>query len=455
MPTLKRQKSDGTWEFLQLVGQEYTELFDGATSNATPNTLIKRDADGRARVAAPDNDADIATKNYVDSKTAIVGVEWNQANDVLYRYNVFTRAQFDTISPWQDMRRCMVEDDGSINYYIDPDDPTKIGEVINTGTYTTGAASDHTGTHGQVMVYVPKFYYKSSKVGNVYTWEISNTLLDGFAIHPVFVSNTVEKDYFLFSAFEGNVSSNVMRSISGVQPSTSTNVTGAIANFRTYAQARNPDPTPEGWVATSGWQQQLFNQTCAIQLLYLVEYANFDSQSTIGKGVVDIASGTVNHSINTGGTISLGNTSGMASGTDGVVSISYRGIENFWGNIWKWVDGLNIKADYNPWIADYGYVSDTFTTPYVNTGLTLPSTSDSYISNILFNGLDYSFLPSAVGGSSSTYLKDNYWVTTSNRVARFGGRWHHGVRAGAFCWNLDNASGGSSRSLGGRLLFVP
>ena len=77
-----------------------------------------------------------------------------------------------------------------------------------------------------------------------------------------------------------------------------------------------------------------------MQYLFYIEYASLNSQTALGRGVCDIADdGATNMSLVTGATGILGNLSGSAPGTDGKVSISYRGIENPWGNVWKWVDG--------------------------------------------------------------------------------------------------------------------
>jgi hypothetical protein len=260
----------------------------------------------------------------------------------------------------------------------------------------------------------------------------------GYSVHPAFVTDGVTRDKIYMSAFEGNVASSTLRSISGVKPSTSTNVAGTIVNFRTYAQARG-----------TGWQIQTYRATQAIQALYLVEYADFDTQTTIGRGYVDAASGSANESINTGATISLGNASGSASGgTDGLRAISYRGIENFWGNIRKWVDGLNIEGNNKAYIANESFASDTFTSPYVLEG-TLSSTN-GFVTNILFP----EFLATAVGGSSTSHLHDEYFQNTGNRVANFGGDWFSGSSTGAFRWDLNDVSSGSFRSIGSRLQIL-
>jgi hypothetical protein len=397
--------------------------------------------------------SEIVSTNITTDLEPEYGVQWTQSTDTVVRLDDavgLSQSDFNTIEPWASMRRCMVNNDKTINYYIDPADPDDIGEVVNTGSYTTGDPADYTGGDGQVMVEIPKFYYKTAEPSSgVYQWYISMGDLSGYSVHPAFVTDGVTRDKIYISAFEGNLTSDNIttadyRSISGVKPSTAQDTSGGntangtIAQFRAAAQRRG-----------TGWQIQTYRATQAIQALYLVEYADFDTQTTIGRGYVDAASGSGNESINTGATISLGNASGSASGgTDGLRAISYRGIENFWGNINKWVDGLNIEGNYKAYIANESFASDTFTSPYVLEG-TLSSTN-GFVTNILFP----EFLATAVGGSSTSHLHDDYIQNTGNRVALCGGSWARGSSAGGFFWRLFFASSASARSFGSRLQIL-
>ncbi|MGL5691605.1 MAG: hypothetical protein ACRDD8_12415, partial [Bacteroidales bacterium] len=206
-----------------------------------------------------------------------------------------------------------------------------------------------------------------------------------------------------------------------------------------------------------GWEQQDFTSVSAIQLLYLIEYANTDSQTRIGQGVVSLASGTGNESLITGQTSVLGNTSGMKAGeVNGKCSVSYRGIENFWGNIWKFVDGINIEGkglNVN-WIANQNgnYVNNTSTGQY--RGINLSKTS-GYVDRIGYvDELDYSFMPTRSTGSSSKPVNDYFYQNSSYNgflIARLGGSWDSGSAAGCFCWYADNAASARYRAFGARL----
>ena len=108
-----------------------------------------------------------------------------------------------------------------------------------------------------------------------------------------------------------------------------------------------------------------------------------NSQTAIGEGVVDKASGEGNESEITGATTLLGNASGMAAGTNGLVSITYRGEENFWGNIWKFTDGMNIYCDiansvHDLYVADNTFAESTQASPYANAGITLATRTDMF-----------------------------------------------------------------------------
>jgi hypothetical protein len=396
---------------------------------------------------------------YVDT----LGVEWVSSNtspalrridENAYPFSMglFGGSTWFQLHPtYSNMRRCNVADNGTVN------------------AYHGDAAFAYDGSNGQVMVRVPKFWYKSYNSGTTFRWWISPVAKSGFSVHPAFIRDGVEHDEFYFSAFEGcaydvsgsayitndgavdfaTTTGDKLSSIAAAKPmSGKNNVAFYIANARVIAQNRG-----------SGWEQQTFNMTCAIQLLYLIEYANYDSQTMIGRGVVDITDdGSTNMSVNTGftagsgaGGVDLGNDTGSNSTSK---SISYRGIENFWGNIWGFVDGINVKADYNPWIADYDYVSDTFTGPYVDTGLTLVN-GDGYVSNIAYGaGCNYGWLPSAVSGSSSTYLCDQYYRAAGNKIALFGGYWSVVLGGGAFCWYVNCVSSIVDRTIGARLTFI-
>jgi hypothetical protein len=151
----------------------------------------------------------------------------------------------------------------------------------------------------------------------------------------------------------------------------------------------------------------------------------------------------------TGGCDGLGNASGSADGSKGnKVSVSYRGLEDLWGNVWEFVDGINIKnrsadsideIEAQPYVADHGFASNEFAEPYQPSGITLPS-GNGYVKDFACSAAaDWLLMPSAAGETgtgSSTYIPDYFYQnwngSTTDKVALVGGRWNTGPTAGLF-----------------------
>lgn len=375
------------------------------------------------------------------------GVRWNETLDTWTRLGQnrsFTN--FNNVFPYNKIKRCNVADDGTVNAYYG--DPTFIED----------------GTNGQVMVEYLKTYFKYLNYvdgSNTYhEWWISETLLAGFKIHPAFNYGVgVTKDKMYTSAYEGSIydtsagvhlladeqiadftptTGDKLSSIKGAKPCSGLTQALSIVNSRILAKNRGT-----GWGLWNG------NQVAFVQHLFIIEYASFNPQDKIGLGVVNKASGTANESEITGATSFLGNTTGRQSGTDGLTSVTYRGLENMWGNIWLWVDGINIQADNKLWVntTNINMVSDSYATPYSLVG-TLSNTN-GYVSKIF--GTEYGLFATENTGSSTTRLHDYYYQSTGNRVASLGGGWSDGSTAGFACWRLDTSSGSRGRNVGSRL----
>lgn len=223
---------------------------------------------------------------------------------------------------------------------------------------------------------------------------------------------------------------------------------GTRANFRAAAKNRG-----------TGWRQMDFYLLSAIQLLYLVEYGSFYSQSMIGAGITNVGDWATYNDYNpinvTGQSNSIGNvTTNTAGGSTGAAEVgkylSYRGIENWFGHIWKWEDGFNINSNVS-------YVSNTDTqfaddtaTNYTALGVTLAN-ADGYQATLAQIGSG--FLPLTVGASSTTKITDYYWQNSGWRVALFGAAADDGASAGAFAYYLNDNSGDLYRYISGRLCF--
>ena len=406
-------------------------------------------------------------KGYIGyTSNDIYGIEVDIPNNTIVRLagavGKSAGVGFDNVKTFGGRRRCNLADDRTVlAYYGD-------------------AGYKEDGTNGQVMVEQPKFYYKRVPLvlepiqdGTGYhlrKWRdyVSDYPKAGFKVHPAFIRDGVEYDKIYYPAYEGSIydtsagaylladeqiadfNADKLSSIVGAKPASGLSQNLTIVNTRKLANNRG-----------EGWQQIDIIAHYAEVLLMSIEYATFDEQTAIGQGVVTFADDAAsNMAVNTGATSFLGNASGMAPGTNGKVSISYRGRENGWGNIWKWNDGLNIecKGIHEAYWADSNFVSDIKTEPYKPCGFTLAKTN-GYISAIGYHqDCDFMYIPSETLGASNRPLNDYFYQNNEYNgflVAPLGGDWNSGSHAGACCLYARSSSGTRSRAVGGGLLCVP
>ena len=417
----------------------------------------------------------------------VLGITMDYKNKTCTRIagakNLTAGADFDKFSMYGGRKRCNVSDGGTINDYYGDE----------------GYTED--GSNGQVMVYQPKFYYlvcpleyDRQETGYGYhlrkaNYYISETQRAGFKLHPAFYDkNGNEVDYILMSAYEGciydtsanaylkndeqvmDASKDKFSSIAGARPATGVSQNLTRPNIEQMAKNRG-----------EGWHSLGIKTASMEQLLMIVEMGMMNLQTAIGQGVVNLpwttgSDTTSSYAGATGSTASLGNGTGRATKTttyeggkateytvDGKTSICYRGVENFWGNIWKFAYGINFYCEVGkPFLGyvckDFNYAESKKTDNYENIGFALPS-ENGYVSAMGYSTkYDWLFLPSEVKGNSSLPVGDYYYQNNTwdeYRIARLGGIWGSGSIAGGFCWGLVNGVGGRDRSIGGRLVYVP
>lgn len=401
----------------------------------------------------------------------IFGVEVDFVNKKFTRLsgavNRTPGAAFDSINAFGGRKRCNVADDGTVTAYYG-----------DSGYTTTG--KNAAGTPVQVMVEQPKFYYKvvpmvlekgvkGMKIRKA-RYYVSDTLKPGFKVHPAFVENGNVNPYIYLAAFEGSLfdtsanayildnaqvadfAADKLSSIAGTKPAGGDTQNLTRANVRLLAQKRG-----------KGWEQAYAATAAASQLLMLIEYASFNMQKAIGRGNTDQTSSAANIQY-TGATVSLGNASGAVTNANGIQLISYRGEENFWGNIWTWVDGMN-EENPEPFesgqagtlhVADHGFADNSKASPYKNTGIH-PIQGSGYVSAFGYSEeFDWLFIGVEFSGNDALPVGDYHWNNNSGwRVAILGGCCDYGSGAGAFCWSLRSAASNRDWYIGGRLVYVP
>lgn len=417
----------------------------------------------------------------------VLGITMDYKNKTCTRIagakNLTAGADFDKFSMYGGRKRCNVSDGGTINAYYGDE----------------GYTED--GSNGQVMVYQPKFYYlmcpleyDRQETGYGYhlrkaNYYVSETQRAGFKLHPAFYDkNGNEVDYILMSAYEGciydtsanaymlndeqvmDASKDKFSSIAGARPATGVSQNLTRPNIEQMAKNRG-----------EGWHSFGIKTASMEQLLMIVEMGMMNLQTAIGQGVVNIpwttgSDTTSSYAGATGSTASLGNGTGRATETttyeggvatkntaDGKTSICYRGVENFWGNIWKFAYGINFYCEVGkPFLGyvckDFNYAESKKTDNYENIGFALPS-ENGYVSAMGYSTkYDWLFLPSEVKGNSSLPVGDYYYQNNTwdgYRIALLGGNWFIGSSAGGFSWYLDYGVGYRNRYVGGRLVYVP
>ena len=418
----------------------------------------------------------------------IVGIQVDYKNKTFKRLagaaNLSKGSDFDKFTMFGGRKRCNVADDGSIvAWYGDAD-------------------YKEDGSMGQVMVYQPKFYYLVCPVeydpidtGIGYhlrkaNYYVSEKPRAGFRLHPAFYdASGNEIDYFLTSAYEGsiydasasayllndeqvmNTGEDKFSSIAGARPASGSSQNLTRPNIEAMAQNRG-----------TNWHGDLIKQVSAEQMLMIIEMGMMNLQTAIAQGVVSLpwttgSDATSSYAAATGSTASLGNGTGRAEKTttyeggvakeytvDGKTSVCWRGKENFWGNIWKFVYGINIWGNGKmgggqPYIcSDFSFAESKNSGNYEPAGFTVTN-ANGYISAMGYStACDWLFIASECLGNSSLPVGDYTYITVNlngYHVARLGGYWNAWDRAGGFCWALDNGVGNRHRAFGGRLVYIP
>ena len=412
------------------------------------------------------------SSNYVDlpifthgaSITEAIGIEWDTSSTspTLKRIDIngnerstVDATYFDNHSIWGNIKRCTIDPVTSTPVY---------------GTNARGDGLDLTGASGQVMVKIPKFYVKFSTDGTIHRWWISPTALAGFEIHPAFLQRGGTEAELFVSAYEASGyldgATFKLRSATNKPP-----ITGAVEYpdlpnsgrfYITDAETYANNIASTAWGITNIWTLS------ALRLLFYTEYASLDSQTALGKGIVDLAPGTDFAGLLTGALsadTNIGtNGTGTGTGTAGQRPIVYRGIENLWGNAHVWIGGIRFYDTVHRIIPTTGtsFPSEVTTVgKYIESVSVPPNTTiaaNGYINSVFTDSvLKYMMLGATQTGSSSTYLCDFHTiraVSATPTCLHFGGGWSSGLAAGVGCLNSSGGATRSARDSGARLEFL-
>lgn len=336
---------------------------------------------------------------------------------------------------------CMLKNDGTVDYYLDPNDYTKKAD---------GTASDiaNTSYEGNAMMQFPKIWtYSYEDSTYEYHYIASYKVSDNYHCYSNLDYAGNEIDYFYVPIYDGSLVDGKLRSLSGRAPLNSTTGTNEI----TYATANNVNSVNEWYI------EQWCDRALIIDLLKLMSKST-DSQTAFGRGY-DTGGSSAASLMNSGSMNTKGLFWGTNTGTDGV---KVFGIEHFWGNIWRRTAGLMtsgttvyVKMTWS--MADGSSVTGYQTTSisgYINTGIGLGGTSGGYQSVV--KATEYGTLPKTASGSSSTYETDGLWFASNvTAFADVGGSCYDGLLCGASCVDLYVAVSGSDWNIGASLSCKP
>lgn len=387
-------------------------------------------------------------------------------------------ADFDSVNAFGGRKRCILTNEGVVLAYYGDAAYTETGALLRA--VTIGETTYPVGTKVQVMVEQPRFYYKvvplelepiSGGDGHHMRkarYYVSDQPRSGFKLHPLFKYNTAENEKVYLSAFEGclwdksantyllndeqvaDFAADMLSSIGNAKPVSGLTQNLTRANARALAHNRG-----------TGWEIQTAASASASQMLMLVEYASFNMQEKIGVGVTSkVDDGATSMTEITGATTNLGNASGAVMNANNFNVVTYRGEENLWGNIWTFVDGMNIntKGIHKLYVADHAFADSVLDGAYKDTGITLAK-ANGYVSAFGYNeAFDWLFVTSEVLGNSSLPVGDYFWQNhTYNAVmiALLGARWDDGAGAGAFDWYVSHAPSTRNRTIGARPVYFP
>lgn len=371
----------------------------------------------------------------VESLTSVFGVSWDSSNpstaltrltkandpNKLVTVDITTEpvpavgagsgsSPFDNYMPWMGMEEYNVN--------------------IKTGEFVAkkGDSGFYRGdVNYPVLVKIPEFYYKIEKSGNIFRYYVSDGPVDGFDLHP--------GSGCYICRYE-------MGTLNGATP------TGCSGRALLVGHTRD---TFRNFVKNAAPRFQLYDFAawCAVGLLYRVEYADWGSQEKINRGIVNDSSVH-----KTGETDAMVYHTGRAAGgLINTAAVQYRWIENPWGNVFEWIDGINVNNRVSYICTEPESYADDTTSNYTSSGITLPNSG--WIKGLGFSSVfPWALLPDTTGGgSATTYIPDYINSSAGWSVVDVSGCYTNASIAGLFFFDASQSSGISSQYIGARLQF--
>lgn len=378
---------------------------------------------------------------------------------------------------------------GSVYRYLNPTNSAQFEDGTDARAFVAGGALDGSLSTYQVYVETPKFYKVHKRINGMDYYVVGLVPFelktpDGTLVKSVTdeafrksgwtdsgdgTNLANEYDYNYTSAFEGiyfDASETTQKTLSngnlqtnGVTIDTANDKIISVANLTlllkpcTYITRANARTL----ISNATSRQWHWNSYAMDRLLYLTEYGNHNSQAMIG-GYTEGGSFSYDKVAPTGTTLSLGNKTGVilnngsvipviaGVSTSAVIGMSYRGVENIFGNIWKWCDGINVN-NLIPYVCDINdtYQDNIFAGEYIQKANAMPNVSGYQV-----RLQKDTFFPQTIGSSSAKDITDYYYQATGQRVVYLGGGLYDGSNAGLSFFSCNNASSNVNAAIGAR-----
>lgn len=315
--------------------------------------------------------------------------------------------------------------------------------AVNNGTGSSpfdnlmpwaGMVKETDATAG-VLVKIPRFWYKWTRSGKSMKLQIADAAVNGFHTSPAHADRgdgKGERDYVYIGRYH---CASGYKSQAGSQPLTEMTRSQARTNIHN--------------LGATYWQYD-FAMYWTIMMLYLVEFADWNSQKTIGYGC-----SLSEKKFNMGLTDSMQyHTGTSAANRTAYDCTQYRYIEGLWDNVFDWCDGIYFSEANVYCIKNPAQFSDTGNGTLVGTR----ATDNGYISewtNPTASGFEYSLYPNAVNGSENTYVCDTSYYNFKGVVLRVGGGYILSQDSGAFWFDGSLDVSASWVGTGCRLQKLP
>ena len=349
------------------------------------------------------------------TKGTSVGLRTYGAADMTWQPSTNTTAgvdDFKNVAPFKVRECCRVWDstNNKATYYYKDDYSDSDWDTIRKGTHAT--------IKGDIMIEIPKFWYRRP---SKYEFIVAPKYKKGFTLAPAFnrPSGIIDQ----IRIFKYNMGSGFI-SRSGVAAYSNINMNTIRAGYR-----------------AKGLYMLDHSVYYSLLILMLVKYANMDSQATVGYGYS--SGNTVYPSGNADNVKGLDGSATSLTANEAVLTL---GIENFYGNYWKYIDGMNTYGGY-VYITDVEKVSKEPTSTsdlstYTKLKTTYPTNLGGAISDISFDSAAPHLMFATATGTSNG-CNDSAWSNdTLNLVILGGGAWN-GSSAGLFTFSCNNAVGDS------------